>query len=143
MTQYPYLTTEDFLEDKIVEVSYNINSDKFITGCSKPTTYLLPLKKLFFQFFTIEDLKKKNMLSLTYDNDREKVVVRLTIPLVNDNSITLYKDYTENDKVDCYDGATSLDFAVFPFYRLQPDLASNVYNVMLGYTLPNVNLSFY
>lgn len=44
MTQYPYLTTEDFLEDKIVEVSYNINSDKFITGCSKPTTYLLPLK---------------------------------------------------------------------------------------------------
>lgn len=142
-TQYPYLTTEDFLEDKIVEVSYNINSDKFITGCSKSTTYLLPLKKLFFQFFTIEDLKKKNMLSLTYDNDREKVVVRLTIPLVNDNSITLYKDYTENDKVDCYDGATSLDFAVFPFYRLQPDLASNVYNVMLGYTLPDVKLSFY
>lgn len=89
-TQYPYLTTEDFLEDKIVEVSYNINCDKYITGCSKSTTYLLPLKKLFFQFFTIEDLKKKNMLSLTYDNDREKVVVRLTIPLVNDNSITLY-----------------------------------------------------
>lgn len=142
-TQYPYLTTEDFLEDKIVEVSYNINCDKYITGCSKSTTYLLPLKKLFFQFFTIEDLKKKNMLSLTYDNDREKVVVRLTIPLVNDNSITLYKDYTENDKVDCYDGATSLDFAVFPFYRLQPDLASNVYNVMLGYTLPDVKLSFY
>lgn len=142
-TQYPYLTTEDFLEDKIVEVSYNINCDKYITGCSKSTTYLLPLKKLFFQFFTIEDLKKKNMLSLTYDNDREKVVVRLTIPLVNDNSITLYKDYTENDKVDCYDGATSLDFAVFPFYRLQPDIASNVYNVMLGYTLPDVKLSFY
>ena len=142
-TQYPYLTTEDFLEDKIVEVSYNINCDKYITGCSKSTTYLLPLKKLFFQFFTIEDLKKKNMLSLTYDNDREKVVVRLTIPLVNDNSITLYKDYTENDKVDCYDGAMSLDFAVFPFYRLQPDLASNVYNVMLGYTLPDVKLSFY
>ena len=142
-TQYPYLTTEDFLEDKIVEVSYNINSDKFITGCSKPTTYLLPLKKLFFQFFTIGDLKKNNMLSLTYDNDREKVVVRLTIPLVNGNSITLYKDYSENDKVDCYDGAKSLDFAVFPFYRLQPDLASNVYNVMLGYTLPDVKLSFY
>lgn len=140
-TKYPYLTTEDFLEDKIVEVSYNINSDKFVTCSSGTTNFLLPLKKLFFEFFTIEDLK--TMLSLAYDKEREKVVVKLKIPLVNDKYITLYKDYNEKNKVDCYDGSSSFDFAVFPFYRLTSNLAGNVYNVMLGYTLADVNITFY
>ena len=69
--QYPYLTVSDFLEPYLVEVPYHINDKHFWSGKrdnffggDKSTmelpdnSYLLPIKKQYFDFFNLEDLKK-------------------------------------------------------------------------------------
>lgn len=168
-TKYPYLTIGDLLEDRIVEVSYDINSERFFTGSQNPITYLLPLKPLFFEYFKVSDLVKADgsstgMLTMDYDSDRERVIVQLNLPLVKKddekghNTICLYKTYNtaegSEEKVDCYDGAATFDMALFPYYRLvryvdnegvQVEIASNnnVYNLMVGSTIDNIELNFY
>lgn len=157
-TKYPYLTIGDLFEDRIIEVSYDINSERFFTGSKNAITYLLPLKPLFFEFFNVSDLinddgSSTGMLTMDFDSDRERVIVQLNLPLVKKddekghNTICLYKTYSTADgseeKVDCYDGAATFDMALFPFYRLSPNTANNVYNVMVGYTVDDVEMHFY
>lgn len=150
--KYPYLTVSDFFEDKVIEVSYEVNKDKFFTGCEKQISFLLPLKKIFFDYFNVSDLydqdgKYSKMLVVEYDEDRSKLTVKLNLPLVNGHSICLHKTYDTSEgseeKLDCYDGARTFDFAVFPFYRLEPDTLHNVYNVMLGKTIDGVTMKFF
>lgn len=156
-TQYPYIAPQDFLEDKIIEVSYNISNRKFFTGSRTNVGYLLPLKKLFFEYFSVDDLFKYNlstgepeytdMLTMTYDEDHEYVDVKLTLPLVKGKKIEFFKRYSVSDgsldKVDCYEGSSTFDLAFFPFYRLNHDNGHNVYNVMVGATVDKVDLTFY
>lgn len=156
-TKYPYLAPQDFFEDKIIEVSYNINKGKFFTGSEKNIGFLLPIKKIFFEYFSVDDLfvkdlasgevKYTDMLTIVYDEDTETVDVKLTLPLVNGNKIEFFKCYNvaegSIEKVDCYDGSSTFDMAFFPFYRLIPDNGNNVYNVMVGATVDKVVLSFF
>jgi hypothetical protein len=157
--KYPFLTVNDFFEDKVIEVSYAINSKKFFTGSAKDINgrerdiaFLLPIKKIFFDYFSMEDLFDDNgqytdMLTVVYDEEHENLTVTLNIPLVNGNNICLEKTYSTAansvEKLDCYDGANTFDFAVFPFYRLEPNLEHNVYNVMVGSTIKNVSFKFF
>ena len=55
--EYPYLTVNDFLEDKLIRMPFNLNNDSFYTGFDGKFEYLLPIKKEYFNYFTIEDLK--------------------------------------------------------------------------------------
>lgn len=150
--KYPFLTVSDFFEDKVIEVSYDINQQKFFTGSEKPISFLLPLKKIFFDYFKVSDLvddkgNYTDMLRMRYDEERNRLTIELKLPLVNDHEIILHKVYDTSDnsdeKIDCYEGDHSFDFAVFPFYRLEPDTSHNVYNVMTGATVPQVDLKFY
>ena len=145
---HPFVTVNDFLEEKIIEVSYELNGTCFYTGtdAQHPTHFLLPLKQLFFEYFTVDDLVGKHMLAMNEDKDRKRVIVKLQIPLVNGKQITFYRDYDTSDgsseKVDCYDSQNTFDFAVFPFYRLQ-NSSDNVYHVMLGTTVDGMEMKFY
>ncbi len=62
MVKYPYLTTSDFLEPYIIRTVFPINKKKFFDGNYTPRNaqekkgYLLPLKKRYFDYFSIEDL---------------------------------------------------------------------------------------
>lgn len=150
--KYPFLTVSDFFEDKIIEVSYGINRKKFFTGCSKEISFLLPLKKVFFEYFSINDLVDEDgnytdMLEVKYDDERATLTVQLHLPLINGHEICLHKKYdtSENskEKIDCYDGSNTFDFAVFPFYRLEPNTDHNIYNVMIGSTIRGVSAKFY
>ena len=40
--KHPYITVDDFLESKIIEVSYNVRKDKFYTGSNQNIKYMLP-----------------------------------------------------------------------------------------------------
>ena len=59
---YPYLTISDFLEDNIIKMPYRMNHNDYFDGGynnivpAAKESYLLPLKKLFFDFFTVDDL---------------------------------------------------------------------------------------
>lgn len=151
-TKYPYLTINDLFEDRIIEVSYDINSDRFFTGSKSNITYLLPLKPLFFEYFNVSDLinddgSSTGMFTMDHDSERERVVVQLRLPLVGGNTICLHKTYStaedSGEKIDCYDGAATFDMALFPFYRLSPDTSNNVYNLMVGATVDNIEMHFF
>jgi hypothetical protein len=87
---YPWLTVSDFLEPHIIRLVYPINSNCFydgdLSGGSEVTkSYLLPLKKDFFDFFDVEDLTigqgHKVSISMEPLGGESGVKVTLTIPL--------------------------------------------------------------
>ena len=60
---YPYLTVSDFLEDSIVKVPHSINKKYYFDGnmaqCEEKTSFLMPIKPLYFKFFSIETLRSQ------------------------------------------------------------------------------------
>ncbi|MBQ8158118.1 MAG: hypothetical protein IJ081_03770 [Prevotella sp.] len=57
---YSYLTISDFLEDTIVKVPHSLNKKYFFNGnlneVEEMTSFLLPIKPLYFRYFSIETL---------------------------------------------------------------------------------------
>lgn len=143
--KYPYITVDDFLEPKIIEVSYNVRKDQFYTGSKQNIKYILPLKKEFFKFFKIDDIE--SMVDVSVDKDSLDVTVTIEIPLEGGKKITFCKCYYDGDedgkgcdKVRCFDNEM-FDLAIFPSYRLPQN---NAYNIMLGTNkLDNLKLNFY
>ena len=149
--KYPYLTVDDFFEEKVIKVSYRINRKKFFIGSGTDISFLLPLKKTFFEYFKLSDLfnangNYTNMLSVEHDEDSDSLMVRLNLPLVNNKTISFEKEYDtsdgSSDVLNCAADKT-FDLAVFPFYRLEPDTSHNVYNVMVGSKVDSVKLEFF
>lgn len=58
--QYPFVTDDDFLAPSLIELPAALNKEAFHAFSLKQEeeekTYLYPLKKEFFRFFTVEDL---------------------------------------------------------------------------------------
>ena len=148
--KYPYLTVDDFLESHIIEVSYNIRKEAFVTGSESNVQHILPLKKEFFKYFRMEDLFDRDgnptdILQVTIDPEDECITVILNIP-VKGGRVTLVKEYDESMKVDCYDAANTFDMAFFPFYRIlnNANIDNNVYNIMVGSTVKDgLSTKFY
>lgn len=87
---YPYLTISDFLEDTMIQISprrSDLKSDSYFDGNrdeSVEGSYLLPIKPLFFKFFTPEELMSnvvggQKMLEMTYNPAAVKVVLRIPV----------------------------------------------------------------
>lgn len=151
-TFYPYLTIDDFLETKIIRVSYNLQKSKFYTGSNGDISFLLPLKRTFFKYFNLSDLKQKDKSTGEYmfsmkDNSVNtsipSITVTLNIPIKYGQPIQFVKTYGKEDTVDCRLSNDTFDMAVFPFYKLSGNNARNAYNIMLGYSNDNKKLSFY
>lgn len=98
-TKYPYLTIGDFLEDDIICLNYPLNSSCFFgagqSGSAK--TFLLPLKKEFFNYFTVEELQQKGMLKIVEQST--SVRVDLSIPIQKGKSIIYQRNYILNGDV--------------------------------------------
>lgn len=129
---YPFITVDDFIEDVLIELPFAINSPKFFTGLQGELKYLLPVKKEYFNFFRIEDLK--NQLSINVGE--EQVKVSLKIPIKNKKGIEhilFTKEYKKqsNDIV-----GLKADIGIFPFYQINdtdPNLqALNDYTILLA-----------
>jgi hypothetical protein len=100
MEQYPFLTISDFLEPTIIRTVFPINRDKFFDGNLQDDeatkNYILPLKKEFFLFFGVDDLKGtmrdgRKMFKIS-NTANEGVKVELRIP-VRGNDICKYITY--------------------------------------------------
>lgn len=143
---YPYLTTFDLLEDKIVKVPGNIDVENFYTLFDGESKYLLPLKRLFFDFFNIEDLDRADDRSMRkpveITTDRAgKITVTVNMPIEDaaHNFIPLVKEY---DSSSIITPSKSVEIGFFPFYKVTDRPCLDVYSVMLvGST--NDKLDFY
>ncbi|WP_139924832.1 hypothetical protein [Hymenobacter sp. DG01] len=148
--KYPYLTVGDLLEDSLVELPYELNTQRFHTG--KVTfqygadgqgrarfPYLLPLKQAFFEYFTENELAEL----LTFTIDLSHVRVQLRVPVQAGRFITFERSYYTNPQnPKDAQGREILEkgrivkatvgVGVFPFYkvRYQPEY-NDLYKVML------------
>ncbi len=132
--KHPFVTTCDFLEDKIVKLPYVIDNEHFVTAFNGNSHYLLPVRPFLFDFFNIEDLNKvvsvvggKEYKLLTVETSQtgstETVVVTLRIPVAHhmagaalNSVIELKRKYSGNNIVRA--GQAQLNLGVFPFYKV-------------------------
>jgi len=114
-TQYPFITTEDFLEETLIRFPFKLNTSKFYTGYSGDFNFALPIKKQYFNFFTKDDLKK-NLEIIPTDS---KVTVNLKVPIRNKKGIS----HITFTKVYDYSKSVIADFkagiGIFPFYKIR------------------------
>ncbi|WP_426491284.1 hypothetical protein [Hymenobacter sp. 102] len=104
-TKYPFLTVNDFLEEYLVELPYEADTERFYYGKVQwaggatpeqhPFRFLLPLRKRWFTYFLPADLDQ--YLSFTIYPTR--VVVTLSIPVgrnprQRDRLTTYTREYT-------------------------------------------------
>lgn len=148
--KYPNLRAEDFFEDKIAKLSYNLDNGHFITGMTGNCQYLLPLKSTYFKFFKAEDLKKQLYI---VEQGNGTVKATLTIPVRGRKTadgyaganVVLEKTYANNAQTQVRQiiPINRFNLALFPFYRLEGgDSKYNCYEVMLGHD-NDVTLEFF
>lgn len=88
-TSMSYLTISDLLEDTLIKVPHTLNNERFFDGnmqIEKPKlSYLIPIKSVLFDYFSINDLMGKladghNMLDMQLlAGDSVKVTLRIPI----------------------------------------------------------------
>lgn len=105
-SKHPYVTVGDFLEDSIVEIPYKFNPEGFFNGNDEApeskNSYLLPIKKTYFDYFTAKDLMDKvngkNRIEICRLTGGVKVVLR--IPIKDGGYIQYEKIYCKGVKPD-------------------------------------------
>lgn len=140
--QYPWLTDDDFFEPVILKLNYAINAECFFDGNVKNETadadsngLLLPLKPLYFKYFTANDLQgtingqPRFELRHSRSGSSETVKAILRIPIQKTGRfVTLSRTYVQATDMHLgYDEkrgtgvCLTLPFAlsVFPFIRTQ------------------------
>lgn len=126
--QYPWLSNCDFFNDNLIDLGYVINTDRFLyPNCNYDITFLLPIKRLYFDYFTVEDLKKYLTISGTKaridENKRttyEEVSFSLIIPLKSAKGhIVLERTYRKNSsEYGIVSMPNPIGMGIFPFYKI-------------------------
>lgn len=144
--KYPWLTTSDFFEDSLIDLSFNLNREKFLfPECGDVNSrYLLPIRKEYFKYFTVEDLENNLRCSVKYKESSPSIVesisFELKVALKNrDYGIMLRRTYTKptprSGQIPDFPIVTpsqGMSFGVFPFYRCKgKDDKKNEYSVYL------------
>lgn len=134
--KYPYLTISDFLEDTVIRMPNRLNREDYYDGnfvCrneNNKTSYLLPLKDLFFQLFSVSDLQttiagtNKKMFEFVENAGGIKVVLRIPI---KKGFIEYSRVYYEaaNPNISENDGGlieTRFGLGIMPFVRFSDDM---------------------
>ena len=158
---YPYLTISDFLEDSIVKVPHALNKKFFFDGnlseVPEMTSFLLPIKPLYFEYFTVDTLKSSmNDGKLAFEIESlagGSVNVTIRIPIVGNGKIDyieyqrLYYAQRTADITDVTNsgGIKEFDFTglVMPSVKFQNE-EDAIYTVSCISTFSNkFNLEFY
>jgi hypothetical protein len=136
---YPFVIKNDFLSKYLMELSYDINDNKFWAGNSDSNVknVLLPVNPEYFKFFTIEDLQK----NLTINRLKSGAVhVILNIPIKADKgraSIKFERTYNEinpNNLEGEEKGViikTDFFMGIYPFYKLKDLTYNDLYKIAL------------
>ena len=141
---YPYLTISDFLEDSIVRVPHTLNSNSYFDGhigIDKPElAFLLPIKPLFFRFFSVDELMGKmkdgrHMLEMKLLAG-DSVSVTLRIPIHGAGNVSyieynrLYYNNSSADIVNNAGNIVEMKFTGFVMPQIRFNKALDaVYNI--------------
>lgn len=150
--KYPWLTTDDFFESSIICLGFNLNKERFFFPSVQDhgAQFLLPIKKEYFKYFTLEDLRENLTCEVNLGNNNipKDISFKLKIRLKNRPNITLNRKYTASANGDFKIVDTDgVSFGVFPFYRCpEAEDKKNEYSIYLyGFSEDTqyANLNFY
>lgn len=137
--EYPWIGRNDFLSPHLIQLGYEVNTSKFWMPDGEVNNIVLPIKEAYFNYFTIEDLKKQ----LTIEKlNSGAIVVSLDIPVMADNkrgSISFERTYDEvaPSTIDNEDyGAiieSSLAFGMYPFFKVADKKFNDRYKILSYY----------
>jgi hypothetical protein len=102
----PYLTISDFLEPQIIRVPYLLNDEEYFTSHKRrideeEATFLLPLKPLFFKYFSVGDIVNDTMITIdTISRDSAEVTLRIPIRSKKQRRYVEYKRTYYNSGTD-------------------------------------------
>lgn len=126
-SKYPYLTIGDFLEDTIIINKYKKAKGYYPLKNDSSNfewSYLLPLKKLFFDFFDIKDIDKYLTITRLVTNGQNRLNVELKIPVQNGRYVVYSKKYSGSVSDDFHnpsDGYVTEEnrftLAIYPFVK--------------------------
>ncbi len=141
---HPYLTISDFLEDTIIKVPHTLNTENYFDAyihIDKPElAFLLPLKPLFFKYFTVEELcgnmpDGKPMVDMKLlAGDSVNFTLRIPIKGTGNVSYVEYsRIYYNNNSIDIQNNSgniSELKFTGFimPLVRFN-NAADAIYNI--------------
>ncbi|MCY4299766.1 MAG: hypothetical protein OXC61_10780 [Flavobacteriaceae bacterium] len=108
---YPWLTIHNFLEREIIKIPYTVDNVNFISCGNASVRYLLPIKPLFFKYFTVSDAKR--LLSFKIHSS-DTVYAELSIPVKNNQNIVFTKRYSKSEK-NIHEIYTHV--SIFPFFK--------------------------
>ncbi len=150
--RYPWVSSFDFFYDNIIDLGYAINTEKYFNNADsnakdKAVSFLLPIRREYFLFFRIDDLKKNLKMTAEYEDENDlsslkKVKVELTIELKGNRSLTLSRIYESRQICD----SAVIGLGVFPFYQLHEESGlKNEYSVYMfnGDVNGKTSLKFY
>nr|MBA3986412.1 hypothetical protein [Flavobacteriales bacterium] len=96
--RYPFLTINDFLADELIKLPYKIDKELYFAE-NNFENYLLPLKELFFDYFSVDDLIDNGLISFS-EFGANDIEVTLRIPIQNGLHIPYTKKYSKNITLD-------------------------------------------
>ena len=158
---YPYLTIGDFLTDTIMRMPNKIDNNNFFDGNllrAKEYSYLLPLKEVFFDFFTEKDLMEginnrngetKKMIEIEEKPDSATVILR--IPIKKENTYIEYRRTYYEAGVDIADIAKTNDgkiidvnigIGVMPLVKFPENVTPNYRIAMFDKCKQDTTLTF-
>ena len=148
--KYPYLTVSDLLEPYLIKLPYPVDEDRFFGGNyeirqgEKDHGFALPLKKKFFEYFSVKDLQGavsdgRKRFEMVQMPGGVKVILR--VPIKNNRYIQLSRIYHANQFQDRVQPANEKEntgiiidnqftLAVYPFLQFTP-LVSPHYRILL------------
>lgn len=139
---YPYLWINDFLEEAIVNIDYDIDSTQFVSCAdysndpvdNRLKRFLIPIRKEYFLFFTLKDLEKH----LTCEIKDHEIKVTLNIPVTGNNNEGGTVGFERIYGTKYYpilrfmtDRESMMTLTIFPSYRIKEGGVGNRYIVQL------------
>lgn len=145
-----WLSVNDFLEQDLLKLPYKVDTTKFHAIVAGNESYLLPLRPLFFKYFEVDALKKpvekgdSGSTLFSTDTDGNKCKVTLRIPVISadgqrKHTLKVEKTYDLKRNVKSWNNRESINFGIFPFYRI-PQRNNNFPNITNQYVvMHNIN----
>lgn len=156
-TKQPYLTIGDFFEDNIISVPHILNSENYFDGNipinndGSTVSFLLPVKPLYFHYFTAEDLfglmhDGKKAFEMFYDGNNIKTILRIPIRGNGDikymEYVKTYGKYTNAKISETSNNIKQLDFTAFITPNVKFDKAKESYYTAALITTDEKTISF-
>jgi hypothetical protein len=137
--EYPWVNRNDFLSRHLTQLTYNVNKSKFWLPQGDVNDIILPITSKYFDYFTIEDLKKQ----LTIEKLKlGAIVVTLKIPIVSKNErgkgIIKFErvyDHVVPETIDSDENGaiikSTLAFGIYPFFKVSDATYNDRYKAFI------------